>query len=114
MRVTSSLFVAALVRRCHLEGAFAVVARRGAEEAGAVIVTVDRLDGTSDLYVPAPQSVFDAAQPETRLFLRVLERAGADEISARLASERKFDPDIWIVTVEDRDGRSFLELAPSD
>jgi hypothetical protein len=111
MRVKSALWVAAYVRRCHGEGAFAVVVRRGAEEAGAITVTVDRLDGTSDLYVPAPQSVFDAAQPEERLFLRVLERAGADDISARLASERKFDSDIWIVTVEDRDGRSFLELA---
>jgi hypothetical protein len=112
MRVTSSLWVAAYVRRCHGEGAFAVVVRRGAEEAGAITVTVDRLDGTSDLYVPAPQSAFDDAQPEDRLFLRVLERAGAEEISARLASEKKFDPDIWIVTVEDRDGRSFLALAP--
>ena len=111
MRVTSGLWVAAYVRRCHREGAFAVVVRRGAEEAGAITVTVDRLDGTSDLYLPAPQSVFDDARPEERLFLRVLERAGADDIAARLASERKFDPDIWIVTVEDREGRSFLELA---
>ena len=112
MRVTSSFWVAAYVRRCHAEGAFAVVVRRGAEEAGAITVTVDRLDGTSDLYLPAPQSVFDDAQPEERLFLRVIERADADAISARLASERKFDPDIWIVTIEDREGRPFLQLAP--
>jgi len=112
MRVTSGLWVGAYVRRCHREGAFAVVVRRGAEEAGAIAVTVDRLDGTSDLYLPAPQSVFDAAQPEDRLFLRILERAGAEDISVRLAAERKFDADIWIVTVEDRDARSFLELAP--
>jgi hypothetical protein len=113
MRVTSSFWVAAYIRRCHGEGAFAVVVRRGAEEAGAITVTVDRLDGTSDLYVPAPQSVFDDSRPADRLFLRVLERAGAEDISKRLASERKFDPDIWIVTVEDRDGRSFLDLAPA-
>ena len=111
MRVTSSLWVAAYVRRCHAEGAFAVVVRRGAEEAGAIIVTVDRLDWTSDLYLPAPQSAFDDARPDDRLFLRVLERASPEDIATRLASERKFDPDIWIVTVEDRQGRSFLELA---
>ena len=64
MRVTSGLWVAAYVRRCHSEGAFAVVVRRGAEEAGAITVTVDRLDGTSDLYLPAPQSVFDVGQPD--------------------------------------------------
>ena len=111
MRVTSALWVAAYVRRCHLEGAFAVVGRRGADEAGAITVTVDRLDGTSDLYLPAPQTVFESAQPEERLFLRVLDRAGAEAVAARLASEQRFDPDIWIVTVEDRAGRSFLEIA---
>jgi hypothetical protein len=41
----------------------------------------------------------------------VLEHSGDDEIAARLAAERKFDPDIWIVTVEDRQARSLLELA---
>jgi hypothetical protein len=33
------------------------------------------------------------------------------ETEARLAKERRFDPDLWIVEVEDRDGRSFLDLA---
>ncbi|MBV9591775.1 MAG: DUF1491 family protein, partial [Hyphomicrobiales bacterium] len=33
------------------------------------------------------------------------------DAEARLAKERSFDPDIWIVEVEDRDGRAFLDLA---
>jgi hypothetical protein len=31
------------------------------------------------------------------------------EIEARLAREIKFDPDLWIVEVEDRAGRHFLD-----
>ncbi|SDB31256.1 DUF1491 family protein [Bauldia litoralis] len=114
MRVTSSLWVGAYVRRCQVEGAFAVVARRGAEEAGAILVIVDRLDGFSDLYAPAPQSLFDDAHPADRRFQRVAESAPADEIQQAIDRQTRFDPDVWIVAVEDREGRPFLDLADED
>jgi hypothetical protein len=112
VRVTSALWVSAFIRRCYADGAAAVVSRRGAEEAGAIFVVVDRLDGTADLYGPAPQSVAadDAAD---RLFERVLERALPDALRSNLDREQKFDPDVWIVEVEDRAGRVFLDLAGS-
>ena len=75
MRLKSAIWVAAYVRRCHIEGAFAAVRRRGAEEAGAVFVKISRLDGTADLYAPAPQSAFDEARPSDRLFVAVLQPA---------------------------------------
>src|SRR5207245_3794462 len=68
MRLKSAVWVAAYVRRCHVEGAFAAVRRRGAEEAGAIFVKVNRLDGTSDLFGPAPQTAFDEAHPTDRAF----------------------------------------------
>ena len=71
MRLKTGLWVAAYLRRCHVEGIFAVVRRRGAEEAGAVFVRVSRLDGTSDLFGPAPQSAFEAAEGAARVFGRL-------------------------------------------
>ena len=62
MRLKSAIWVAAYLRRCQVEGAYAVVRRRGAEEAGAVFVRICRLDGTSDLFGPAPQSTVDTAR----------------------------------------------------
>ena len=109
MRVTSSLWVAAYVRRCYHEGAFATVARKGAEEAGAILIIVDRRDGGLDLYVPAPQSEFIEDRPSDRLFQRVLESAIAGAVEARIEKERRFDPDVWVVEVEDRAGRAFLD-----
>ena len=114
MRLKSGIWVAAYVRRCHIEGAFAAVRRRGAEEAGAVYLKISRLDGTATLYGPAPQAVFDDAQPVGRLFTIVLGRDGPvpeADIEARLMREIGFDPDIWIVEVEDREGRAFLDDA---
>ena len=112
MRLKSDIWVAAYLRRCQIEGAYAVVRRRGAEEAGAVFVVVNRLDGTASLYGPAPQSVFDDSQPAERIFSAVL---GGDapvaeaDIEARLTREIRFDPDVWIVEIEDRGGRHFLD-----
>ena len=70
MRLKSAIWVTAYVRRCHIEGAFAAVRRRGAEEAGAIFVKLNRLDGTAELFGPAPQSAFDDARPSDRLFSR--------------------------------------------
>ena len=56
MRLKSGIWVAAYIRRCQVEGAQAVLRRRGAEEAGAVFIKVSKLDGTAEVYGPAPQA----------------------------------------------------------
>jgi hypothetical protein len=111
MRLKSAIWVTAYIRRCHIEGAFAAVRRRGAEEAGAVFVKINRLDGTAELFGPAPQTAFDEAHPTERAFARCLKTQTVDEseVEAYLAREIRFDPDVWIVEVEDRTGRHFLD-----
>lgn len=112
MRLKSALWVAAYMRRCQVEGVFAVLRRRGAEEAGAIFVRISRLDGTSDLFGPAPQSAFDAAPSAARAFSPSFDKLPAPDatVDAYLARELKFDPDIWIVEAEDRSGRNFLDI----
>ena len=51
------------------------------------------------------------SENDDRRFQRLLEKVPAEAISARLEQERKFDPDVWIIAVEDVRGRSFLDLA---
>ena len=109
MRLKSGIWVAAFIRRCQVEGAPAVVMRRGAEEAGAIFVVVDRLDGTNDFYAPAPQTEVSEDAAIDRLFQKVIAAEDGLAISERIARETRFDPDIWVVAVEDRTGRSFLE-----
>jgi hypothetical protein len=111
MRLKSAIWVAAYIRRCNVEGVPAVVRRRGAEEAGAIFIILNRLDGTADLYGPAPQSAFDKPLPMDRAFSAVLKKRPAPEaeVEARLAREVSFDPDVWIVEIEDRAGRHFLD-----
>ena len=112
MRVTSELFVAALVRRANDAGAFAVVARRGAAEAGAIHVVVDDRSGSCALYGPAMAGFgadADRHHDERRLVL--VGRMTASELAQRFAAEARFDPDYWLVEIDDREGRHFLDDA---
>ena len=109
MRLKSAIWVAAYIRRCNGEGAFAAVRRRGAEEAGAIFIKLNRLDGTAELFGPAPQSAFDEAHPTDRAFSRSLGAVPEAKVEDRIGREVRFDPDAWIIEVEDRAGRHFLE-----
>lgn len=110
MRLRADIWVSAYLRRCALEGAFAVLRRRGAAEAGAIFVKIDRLDGTAALFGPAPQS--ELKDGEDRMFAKLHREEWIDtsEAERRLATEIRFDPDLWIVEAEDRQGRCFLDL----
>ena len=111
MRLKSALWVSAYVRRCFVEGVYAVIRRRGAEEAGAIFIKVNRLDGTADVYGPAPQSAFDEKHPVDRAFSAAMKTMPASdaEAEAYLARQVRFDPDVWIIETEDRAGRHFLD-----
>jgi hypothetical protein len=115
MRLKSGIWVAAYLRRCQVEGAQAVLRRRGAEEAGAIFVKIDRLDGTSDLFGPAPQTEFDEARPGDRAFVACLRAQPRpnDDVEKYISRQIEFDPDIWLVEVEDRLGRNFLDRVVS-
>jgi hypothetical protein len=111
MRLKSGVWVSAYVRRCFVEGVFAAVRRRGADEAGAIFIKVNRLDDTADVYGPAPQTAFGEDEPLDRAFspaLKIMPTSEADA-EAYLARQIRFDPDLWIIETEDRAGRHFLD-----
>lgn len=111
MRLRADFWVAAFLRRCEVEGASAYLRRRGAPEAGAIVVKLDRLDGQAAVF--AMTSFQAPGHGIDRRFARLHRDAWIDPLAAeeRLKREASFDPDLWIVEVEDRMGRVFLDLA---
>jgi hypothetical protein len=115
LRLRSDIWVAAYLRRCGVEGASAVLRRRGAAEAGAIFVKADHLNGRATLYGPAPQSVAAELTPGVeRIFARAhsAESIDSGEAEERLKREITFDPDLWIVEVENAPPGAWLDLAP--
>ncbi|GJD97145.1 DUF1491 family protein [Methylobacterium iners] len=110
-RLRSDFWVSAHLRRLGIEGIAAVQRRRGAPEAGAIFLKVDRLDGSADLYGPAPQSLIDAEGAEERRFVCLMTEATSADVEVRIGRELRFDSDLWIIEVDDRAGRHRLDLA---
>jgi hypothetical protein len=103
-RLKAGIFVRALIRRADVAGASAFIVRKGMEEAGAIILKVARLDGTVTVLNQARMG--DGALVWARPLGEAVPDATAAEWCDRQA---KFDPDLWIVEIEDRQGRAFVD-----
>ncbi len=108
MRLRAEFWVKAYIRRCAVEGASAVVVRHGDDDAGAIFIKVNRLDGTCLLFGPAPAG-FSGAESDRRWVVASPQGVGEGEADALLAREGEFDSDLWLIEVEDRGGRHFLD-----
>lgn len=108
MRLKSEVWVKAYLRRCVVNGAMAVIARHGDDDAGAIFIRAQTLTGDARVFAPAPAGRDDG--DAGRLFVAALagRTISANEAETYLQREVRFDSDIWIVDVEDRDGRDFL------
>lgn len=110
MRLKASIWVQAYLRQCDRAGVSLVVMRHGDDDAGAVYIKVSLLNGDAMLFGPAPPSgdPFGGAPQKwiSQFDSDVVAEATVDQF---LASQVKFDPDIWILVVEDRDGRHGLD-----
>lgn len=109
MRLKADIWVKAYMRRCEIEGAQALLEKRGDADGGAIYIKVSRLDGTAALYAPAPAGL--DIEREERRWVPALRTVSATEAECDrfLARQLDFDPDAWIVVVEDRQGRHFLD-----
>ena len=102
-RLTSDLWVSAYLARLRLADIPAYVTARGDATAGAVIVKLATLDGQARAF----QRSFDFGR-DARVWVTLAEGAEA-EVDALLARQRARDPDLWLIELEDRHGRTLLD-----
>lgn len=102
-RLSTHVWIGAYLTRLRLNDIPAFVVAKGDETAGAVLVKLNRLDGTATAY----QREFNLLE-DTRMWAVLCEGEERD-VDAQLRKQREFDPDLWIIEVEDRQGRSLLE-----
>ena len=106
MKFSTDIWVAALIPRVELGGGFAVVACKGDARAGSVLVkVVDRSNGQVRLFAEATR-----ADGET-IWMRPSRAEQETDLDAYITRARRIDPDLWVVEIEDRQGRHFLTEA---
>jgi hypothetical protein len=102
-RVRTEIFINGHIRHCQAKGAFATVARMGDDDAGLILLRIYGpcrqarllLEGRSLDGARQWRDLSDGMQPEA-------------DIEALIARQIRFDPDLWVLDIEDRDGNPHL------
>ncbi len=101
-RLKTHIWVSALMTRALAQGAFTVIAQKGDRDAGSVLLTVRGRDGLMRLYQPA------TGMDGNRVWHQG-EALPAREVDALITRQSARDVDLWVVEIEDREGRHFLQ-----
>ncbi len=103
VRLAAGVWVSAYLTRLRLADIPAYVTAKGDVEAGAVVVKVALLDGTARAYERRSDLMTGA-----RAWILLAEGPEA-EVDVLLGRTRARDPDLWLIELEDRQGRTLLE-----
>lgn len=102
-RLTADLWVSAYLTRLRLAEIPAYITAKGDATAGAVVVKLATLNGRAQAF----QRSFDLMS-DTRIWVLLTQGPEAD-VDAMIARQRSRDPDLWVIELEDRAGRTLLD-----
>ncbi|HBB85828.1 MAG TPA: DUF1491 domain-containing protein [Sulfitobacter sp.] len=102
-RLTARFWVDAYLTRLRLQDIPAFVVAHGDDTGGAVLVKLATLDGRAVLF----QRSFDLMTGDRKWI--ELAAGNEAEVDATVTRQRGFDPDLWVIEVEDRQGRHLLD-----
>lgn len=102
-RLTTDIWVSAYLTRLRLADIPVFVTRKGDATAGSVLVKLNTLNGQAKAF----QRSFDLMTGE-RAWITLAEGDERD-VDVSLTKQAGFDPDIWVIEVEDKQGRHLLD-----
>ncbi|MFW8635003.1 DUF1491 family protein [Cribrihabitans pelagius] len=102
-RLTAEFWVHAYLARLRLMDIPAFVTAHGDDTAGAVLVKLNTLDGEARAFHRTFDLMTGARKWDT------LAAGDEAEVDASIRRQQGFDPDLWVVEVEDRAGRHLLD-----
>lgn len=100
-RLKTGIWIKACVRQGDIDGIAVAIVKRGDPDGGAVLVKLNRFEHGCTVFAETR----DAAG--ARAWIRGTGPEAVDEAvaDAYIARNRKIDPDLWVIEVEDREGR---------
>ncbi len=104
-RLGAQLWVEAHIWRCWTNDVPAMLVRRGHDMAGIVLLKINRIEDGCTVLAPATDLDGNRTWFHASGEPWVSEADADGYIARRLES----DPDLWVVEIEDREGRHFLD-----
>ncbi len=104
-RLKTKLWVAATLRAYDIRGVPAMVVRKGEADSGAVLIKLNQ-------FASGCSVLSQARRGEGELvWLRATGPVPVDEAScdAYIAKTVSRDPDVWVIEIEDREGRQLFD-----
>ena len=100
-RLKSGIWIQAQIRMCTVSNLSTYVIKRGDPDAGAIYLHLNRLNGENFIYyqirTASGQIAWSQSNGETPL--------NKDEANDYLEKQKKYDPDLWILEIEDPDNK---------
>jgi hypothetical protein len=101
--LSTDIWVYALIRRAEQGGAFPTVIRKGDARGGSVLVkSLNRREGVTHLYAQATRGDGE------RFWMEPVGATDEPALDAYVERAQKIDPDLWVVEIDDNQGRHFL------
>ncbi len=102
-RLTTEIWVAAYLTRLRLATIPAFILKKGDHTAGAVLIKLNTLDGQAKCF----QRSFDLMSGERQWV--VLSEGDEADVDVSIGKQKGFDPDLWVIEIEDKSGRHLLD-----
>ena len=90
-----------------------MIARKGASEAGAVFIRILIQDDQVRLLGPQPGATYNASGDRNWHSVFGAEPVCAQQADEYLSKQIGYDPDIWIIDIDDRTGTALLDISDS-
>ena len=100
-RLKSGIWIQAQIRLCAIANLATYVVKKGDTDAGAIFLRINTLDGTSCIYSQTRDMSGEIAWSQA---------GGGEPMDDMVAHEylekqQKYDPDLWILEIEDPKGK---------
>lgn len=99
----SGLYVEAVLKNCDLHCIPYYIVQKGNHGSGVIMVKINMLEGRAKLQTQQRDFMSDTLDWVNALDAEELEESEAD---AHIAKAKEFDPDLWVIEIEDRQGRN--------
>lgn len=104
-RLKAEFWVKAYIRRCYAQNIPAMVVRHGDDTAGSVLVKLNQFDRGCIVF----ERTFDLDGNRAWMQATGAEPVAESEADSLIQKQGQFDPDIWVIEVEDPEGRHLLD-----